>query len=803
MKKSFLPALLAFLPIACSFATNLPFVATPTPILPPTLTPSPTPLPLPTPTPVPTPLPAARVAEGDRALFYGDWDGALAAYETAEVASLEVDIQAAARLGKGRARFLNGDYPAALADLRHLLENYPDSLARPAAYFHLGQVYAGLGRNTEAADAYQTFSDLQPGLIDSYALELKGDALSAAGDYTSAAGSYQAALENPRQGDSLSLMIKLARAHASSGDYTTAIELYQDAYQRSDNEYTRAQMDLLMGQAYIALGQTDSAYAAFVDAVQNYPLAFDSYTSLVILVDAGYPVSELDRGVVDYFAGKYGLAIGAFDRYLASGAEQAAKAIYYKGLALRALGEHMSAIYQWDTLIQGYQDSDLLDEAHEQKAYTLWAFLDQYGEAAQALLDFTNAAPVHPRAPELLFEAARILERGESLEAAAQNWERLASAYPGYARSQRGMFLAGVSRYRLGDHANALATFQRALQSAGNIGDRAAAFLWIGKSQEALGDTQDARASWEQAAATDPTGYYSERARDILSGRAPFTPPQMFHLAYDKKAEQAEAEIWIRQTFNLAPEIDLSVPGQLLGDTRFQRGTALWHLGMYNQARLEFEELRKAVQSDPADTYRLANYLVDLGLYRSGIMAARQVLTLAGMDDAATMRAPAFFNHIRFGCYFAELVLPMAQKYDLHPLLLFSLIRQESLFEGFVQSSAGARGLMQIIPSTGQSIASQLGWPPNYTDDDLYRPLVSVTLGADYLDAQRSYLNGDMYAALAAYNGGPGNSTAWKRLSQNDPDLFLEVIRFDETRRYITSIYEVFTIYRRLYDLTP
>jgi soluble lytic murein transglycosylase len=161
-----------------------------------------------------------------------------------------------------------------------------------------------------------------------------------------------------------------------------------------------------------------------------------------------------------------------------------------------------------------------------------------------------------------------------------------------------------------------------------------------------------------------------------------------------------------------------------------------------------------------------------------------------------------FFNRLRFGTHYADLIMPAAQDYDFNPLFLFSVVRQESLFESFVRSSAAARGLMQIIPSTGETIARNLGWPENYTDDDLYRPTISIRFGVDYLHDQRNRFKGDLYAALAAYNGGPGNAMAWKALSGDDPDLFLEVIRFSETRSYIQRIYEIFSIYRRLYSRT-
>jgi soluble lytic murein transglycosylase len=285
--------------------------------------------------------------------------------------------------------------------------------------------------------------------------------------------------------------------------------------------------------------------------------------------------------------------------------------------------------------------------------------------------------------------------------------------------------------------------------------------------------------------------------------REPFTPPSAYETNYDLAAERAEAEEWLRLVFSLPEDTDFNDMSVLQADPRFARGTEVWNLGLYNQARIEFESLRTAYASDPLNSYKLANYFIDIGLYRSGIIAARQVLTLAGYDDAGTFRAPTYYNRLRFGLFFPELVFPAAEAYDFHPLFIYSVIRQESLFEGFVTSTAGARGLMQIIPSTGESIYNRSGWPSGYTVEDLYRPQISVTYGADYLAAQRNAFGGDLLTALAAYNGGPGNASAWRELAAGDMDLFVEVVRFSETRLYLRSIYELFTIYRNLYGVTP
>jgi soluble lytic murein transglycosylase len=188
-------------------------------------------------------------------------------------------------------------------------------------------------------------------------------------------------------------------------------------------------------------------------------------------------------------------------------------------------------------------------------------------------------------------------------------------------------------------------------------------------------------------------------------------------------------------------------------------------------------------------------------LYRSAIFAARQVLTLAGLDEhSASLSAPPYFNHVRYGPYYADLIVPNAETHGIHPLILFSIVRQESLFEGFIDSTAGAQGLMQIIPSTGASIARDIGWPSPFELEDLYRPNVSVRLGTEYIASNRRLLGGDTYATLAAYNAGPGNASAWQELAPSDPDLFLEVVRFQETRDYIRFIYEIYATYRTLYS---
>ena len=124
------------------------------------------------------------------------------------------------------------------------------------------------------------------------------------------------------------------------------------------------------------------------------------------------------------------------------------------------------------------------------------------------------------------------------------------------------------------------------------------------------------------------------------------------------------------------------------------------------------------------------NFLVEKNLYQPAIYTSRNILTLAGMDELSSLTAPIYFTHIRFGAYFREMIVTIANDYEIPPLLLYALIRQESMFNPFISSSAGASGLSQIMPATGAENVDLLNWPDNYDPRDLLLGKVNLTLGS-------------------------------------------------------------------------
>jgi soluble lytic murein transglycosylase len=119
--------------------------------------------------------------------------------------------------------------------------------------------------------------------------------------------------------------------------------------------------------------------------------------------------------------------------------------------------------------------------------------------------------------------------------------------------------------------------------------------------------------------------------------------------------------------------------------------------------------------------------------------------------------------------------------------LLRGIARQESRFVPEIVSSAGAVGLMQLMPATAQWVAKQSG----RTD---YRPArindldVNTQFGAYYFKYWLDRLDGSPALAAAAYNAGPGRAQAWRPAEPLDGTIWVETIPFNETRDYVKKV---------------
>jgi soluble lytic murein transglycosylase len=134
------------------------------------------------------------------------------------------------------------------------------------------------------------------------------------------------------------------------------------------------------------------------------------------------------------------------------------------------------------------------------------------------------------------------------------------------------------------------------------------------------------------------------------------------------------------------------------------------------------------------------------------------------------------------------------------PAFVLSISRQESNFDPYARSSADARGMMQLLPSTAQTVARKLG--ESYSVDRLNEPTYNMKLGSSYLGGLIDRFSGSYLMAAAGYNAGPGRPTQWTsycgdpRGAATDALDFIECIPFSETRNYVMRTLETTQVYR-------
>jgi soluble lytic murein transglycosylase len=136
----------------------------------------------------------------------------------------------------------------------------------------------------------------------------------------------------------------------------------------------------------------------------------------------------------------------------------------------------------------------------------------------------------------------------------------------------------------------------------------------------------------------------------------------------------------------------------------------------------------------------------------------------------------------------------------IEPALVWAIMREESGYRPWITSSAGARGLLQIMPATGAQLASKNGFT-GFDPDDLYTPRVNIALGAAYLDELGRRFPGRLSAAIGSYNAGPRAVNGWLRGKQKsrEDDAWVEDIPYDQTRSYVKRVLRSLHVYRTMY----
>ena len=151
---------------------------------------------------------------------------------------------------------------------------------------------------------------------------------------------------------------------------------------------------------------------------------------------------------------------------------------------------------------------------------------------------------------------------------------------------------------------------------------------------------------------------------------------------------------------------------------------------------------------------------------------------------------------------YAEIVSKYADEYNVPEDVVYATIKVESSFDPEAISHAGARGLMQMLPSTFEWLTGDEHLGEHLTPNLLFEPEVNIRYGVYYLKYLYTKFDHKWDVACAAYNGGEGNVTEWlddERYSDGEGNLTSYPKNFKETKNYVKKINEAREMYRNLY----
>jgi len=291
---------------------------------------------------------------------------------------------------------------------------------------------------------------------------------------------------------------------------------------------------------------------------------------------------------------------------------------------------------------------------------------------------------------------------------------------------------------------------------------------WLARSLEAQGKSAEAAVIYKKLAAE--RDFYGFLAADRQNMDYSFSD----HVIVPQADDMAKLENW--PAFRMVKEF-------LYFDRLAEARQQWWHA---------------LDQLDTAQKRTAAKIAEKWGLVQTAIFT---VAKAKDWDDLA----------LRFPILYRNPIDRYAKLHNMPPQMVYGVIRQESVFDHQIVSSAGARGLMQIMPATGRQIARQFKerWR---SSNILFEPERNIKYGVSYLSGLLKRFEHNFALAAGGYNAGPHRVDRWLNgRGALDTDIWVETIPFKETRRYVRRVLAYALIYqhrlgydtRRISTLTP
>lgn len=697
---------------------------------------------------------------------FRDWAGVRSLLDEASWIDERAPVEA--RLLLARARLGTGDpdgalelYETALSRLPPLSAPFSAVAGAVSAAVRAGDPDAGLA-------VLDRQPRLDPLLVSAVAWEQAG-VLVPSGD-TAAVSAFAGRVTTPtlgtRTGDLLPRAILAADDSTRAEAEFTALSVQARGSALADHAATLGDL---------ALARTDTAaaldwYRTALAASRRGSGAARAAAGLVDL-DALDPATDLAAARVLDRAGDGRRALAAYDRYVAAstarGEEPEVGARVERArLAGTVPGRVDEAVSEFRALDQHP------DPTVGARVLDVWADLRRrQGQAGNVRILrrwLVERYPDTDQAAEVVFLRGDAAQDRQDWGAALDRYREVVRMAPERALAGRARMRMGQIQAQLGRVEEAVATFEGYLADFPRGRRWSEASFWAARLKLSLGDSAGAATLVGRVMADEPYSYYAAEGARLLGQdyqvSAPSAPP----------VQDAE---WVADALEF---LDLLEEAELDAAARIQ--VDAW--------------VERADREGPAAQYPLAEGLIERGWSIEGI---NRGWAMVRDGEAWNLR----LVRILYPFPRQEMVIREAREYGLDPHLVAALIRQESAWDRDIVSSAGAVGLMQVMPATGRQLARAVG-PDGFTRESLESAEVNLHLGARFLRDMLDRFGPDLPLVLSAYNAGPTRATRWKRFPEAADRLaFTERIPFAETRGYVKNVTRNLAIYRFLYGDVP
>ena len=412
--------------------------------------------------------------------------------------------------------------------------------------------------------------------------------------------------------------------------------------------------------------------------------------------------------------------------------------------------------------------------------YAGWAFrrLATLGSAREAITYLDLAIEQFPKhAPDALVEKAKYLRTLNSPKSATYALQTLITDYKDAEAAAQYRWDVAQKKARTGDFVSAWQWAQPITANNPDSELAPKAGFWIAKWAAQLNRPQDATKAYQFVLKKFPRSYYAWRSAVALG----------WDVGNFKTVRHKVPQVI--KTDKIMP------PG---GSPTFQE---LYRLGLEREAWAQFQwEIGDRTEFDVADGFTLGL----LKLYQGRNL--RGINQIAYLSDTDSPEAEQQWQRLRqtpdywqalYPFPYEDTILKWSKQRQLNPLLVTSLIRQESRFEPEIKSSAGAIGLMQVIPPTAKTSAKNIGLA-SYSMTD---PEDNINIGTYYLDFTHNKYGNNSMLAVASYNAGPNAVAKWiNRYGLKDADEFVAKIPYRETKGYVESVFENYWNYMLIYN---